>query len=138
MGNIYEIKKGVPAPDSSNQPSLTKTLRQMEYMDRIVIPGDKIPSAHPCAAQVGIKIKTQKNNDGTFTIWRVDLPGMPRFSTTNTPPPKIEITTANPAWDLPEGHYPQENPYGPRVWVEGKSPTTVGAVSAGAEKSIFD
>ena len=131
MGNIYEIKKGVPAPGSSDQPSLTKTLRQMEYMDHIVIPGDKIPSAHPCAAQVGIKIKTQKNNDGTFTIWRVDLPDMPQFSVTKALPPKIEITVADPALDLPEGHYSQENIYGPRVWVEEKPP-------APAKQSIFD
>jgi hypothetical protein len=145
MGDIYEIKKGIPAPGSSDQPSLTKTLRQMEYMDRIDIPGDKISSAHPCAAQVGIKIKTQKNKDGTFTIWRVDLPDMPQFSAANAPPPKIEVTVADIEWDLPAGYHIQEDPYGPCIWKEGKPPTTesgpvapASAVSAVAKKSIFD
>jgi hypothetical protein len=133
MGEIYEIRKGIPAPDSGDQPGLTKTFRIMDYMDSTVIPGNKIPSAHPCAAQVGIKIKTQKNDDGTFTIWRVDLPDMPQFSAAKASPPKIEATVANLDLDLPAGYYIQEDPYGPRIWKEGKPPATEPGPAATAE-----
>ena len=94
MEDIYEIKKGIPAPGSSDQPSLTKTLRQMEPMDSVVVPGDKLSSAHPCAAQLGMKIKTQKNADGTVTLWCIsaaigaDPPRKPGRPRRNPDPPR--------------------------------------------------
>ena len=132
MDGLYEIRKGVPAPASSKQPGLTKCLRKMEYMDSIVIPGDKISSAHPCAAQIGIRLITQKNSDGTYTLWRVDLPDVPPPERA-TASPKIEKTRANPALGLPDGYYIQEDFYGPRIWMEGKPPTEAAADSAPTE-----
>jgi hypothetical protein len=146
MEDIYEIKKGIPAPGSSDQPSLTKTLRQMEPMDSVVVPGDKLSSAHPCAAQLGMKIKTQKNADGTVTLWCISAvigadpprkPGRPRRNPDPpqklppapkdsvapiTLPPNIVVTVANPALGLPAGYYANDDPYGSMLWIEGKPP----------------
>ena len=69
MADEYEIRKGIPLPPSSKRTGLTCALRKMEYLDSIVIPGDKISSVHPCAGQAGAKVKTEKNADGTVTVW---------------------------------------------------------------------
>jgi hypothetical protein len=71
---MYEIRKGVPVPSVNRQTGLTATLRRMEQGDSIVVPADKVSSMHPCAIQAGVKIMTQKNDDGTFTVWRTDTP----------------------------------------------------------------
>src|SRR5580704_9120699 len=70
----YEIKKDVPPSPAGRHTGLTATLRKMEYMDSIVVPADKLSSIHPCAAQAGAKVRTQKNADGTVTVWRIDSP----------------------------------------------------------------
>ena len=146
MEDEYEIRKGIPMPPLAKQPGLTSTMRKMEPMDSVVVPGDKLSSAHPCAAQLGMKIKTQKNADGTVTLWCISaainadpprkpgrprrnpdppqkLPPAPRDSLVPiTPPPKIILTAANPALGLPAGYYANDDPYGSMLWIEGKPP----------------
>jgi len=114
MPDTYEIKKDVPVPSSDKRTGLTKTIRKMEYLDSIVVPADKISSVHPCAAQAGAKVKTQKNPDGTVTVWRVDPP---------TAPPDPEPLAGggrSPAAPTPNstgGYYTEQDPYGPSVFV---------------------
>ena len=113
MTDIYEIRKDVPAPASNKRTGLTKTIRKMEYMDSIVIPGDKISSVHPCAAQAGAKVKTQKNTDGTITVWRVDLPAAINKSiTTTVAAPKPETSSKSLG-----GYYAEQQLYGSAVFV---------------------
>lgn len=141
MEEDYEIRKGVPMPAPNRQRGLTNTMRLMRYMDSIVIPADKLSSAHPCAAQVGIKIKTRKNIDGTVTVWCVSSPvdsGPPRKpGRPRKPGPplaipqpasgarhKFVLTAAEPSLGLPEGYYAQDDPYGSTLWVEGRPPSS--------------
>lgn len=114
MSDTYEIKKDVPVPSSDKRTGLTKTIRKMEYLDSIVIPADKISSVHPCAAQAGAKVKTQKNPDGTVTVWRIDPPAA-------APGPETLVsdgtTPAAPAPNSTGGYYAEQDPYGPSVFV---------------------
>ena len=112
MSDVYEIRKDVPAPTSDKRTGLTKTIRKMEYMDSIVVPLSKLSSVHPCAAQAGAKVRTQKNADGTVTVWRVDLPQV------------VDKGAAAPVAlkpaDKPNsigGYYAEQQPYGPSVFV---------------------
>lgn len=131
MANLYEIQKRVPIPPPKKHLGLTKLIREMEYGDSITIPGDKISSVHPCAAQVGAKVKTRKNPDGTVLVWRVDepeievpVPIIPTAVSGNSEWPKIEPTVASPSLNLPAGYYFQEGPFTLRLWIEGSPPTT--------------
>lgn len=115
MSDTYEIKKDVPVPSSDKRTGLTKTIRKMEYLDSIVIPADKISSVHPCAAQAGAKVKTQKNPDGTVTVWRVNPPAA-------APGPAASTSTPAAAAAASEtkstgGYYDRQRPYGPSVFV---------------------
>ena len=148
MANLYEIQKSVPIPSPKKHLGLTKLIREMEYGDSIVIPGDKISSVHPCAAQAGAKVKTRKNPEGTVLVWRVDEPEIdeliPVIPATipagdgsglrNPDPqlrrsewPRIERAAASPDLNLPEGYYFQEGPYTSRLWIEGKPPAVTGS-----------
>jgi hypothetical protein len=157
VAELYEIQKGVPAPSSDKkQPGLTKLIREMECGDCIVIPGDKISSVHPCAAQAKAKVRTRKNPDGTVTVWRTDepeidepAPVVPAVISGNSEWPKIEPTVADHELNLPEGYYFQAGLYAPRVWMQGKPPAKTAAgpgpavaprstAESAAPKSIFD
>ena len=140
MANLYEIQKSVPIPSPKKHLGLTKLIREMEHGDSIVIPGDKISSVHPCAAQAGAKVKTRKNPDGTVLVWRVDEPEIdeliPVIPATipagdgsglrRSEWPRIERAAASPDLNLPEGYYFQEGPYTSRLWIEGKPPAVTG------------
>src|ERR1035441_656871 len=110
MNDTYEIRKGVPIALSGRQTGLTKTLRKMEYLDSIIIPGNKVSSAHSCAFQAGMKVKTQKNADGTVTVWRVD----PLVSISQ---PTVKAVAAGPAAPNSSksspagGYYAEPTPY---------------------------
>ena len=160
MADEYDIRKGIPLPlpPLSKQTGLTNTLRKMEYLDSIVIPGDKISSVHPCAGQAGAKVKTKKNADGTVTVWCISpsiATGPPRktgrpqkhplpLSTMPKPAPvtaaggyathptAVVTTAADPALGLPEGYYSQGDPYGPSIWMEGKPPGATATIPAPA------
>lgn len=145
MAELYEIQKGVPVPSSDKkQPGLTKLIREMECGDSIVIPGDKISSAHPCAAQAKAKVRTQKNPDGTVTIWRISSVIAPKIDepapiipvASSSEWPKIEPTVASGP-NLPEGYYFRAGPYTSRVWIQGKPPVE-NATKPAPNKSIFD
>lgn len=116
MPGTYEIKKDVPVPSSDRRTGLTETIRKMEYLDSIVVPADKISSVHPCAAQAGAKVKTQKNPDGTVTAWRVDPP----TAASDPETPVGGAASAASAASAPNstgGYYNKQYPYGPSVFV---------------------
>jgi len=118
MNDTYEIRKGVPVALSGRQTGLTKTLRKMEYMDSIIVPGNKVSSAHSCAAQAGMKVKTQKNADGTITVWRVDplvAIGQPitKTAAADPGPAAPNSSKSGPVG----GYYAKPTPYGPSVFV---------------------
>lgn len=148
MANLYEIQKSIPIPSPKKQPGLTKLIREMEYGDSITIPGDKISSVHPCAAQAGAKVKTRKNPDGTVLVWRVDEPEIDEEEPAPIIPatipggsewPKFEPTVAS--LNLPKGYYFQDGPYAPRVWIEGEPPVAAQPKPTAqpvVPKSIFD
>jgi hypothetical protein len=107
----YEIRKGVPIPSGNRQKGLTATLRRMEQGDSIVVPADKVSSMHPCAIQAGVKIMTQKNNDGTFTVWRTDTPAADNKST-----PESAVAGQPKITKAVGGHYIEEE-YRPKIFV---------------------
>jgi hypothetical protein len=74
MTDSYEIRTDVPVPETTRATGLSAAIRQMNCGDSIVVPANRIYSAHACARSVGAKVKTQSNRDGTATIWRIDEP----------------------------------------------------------------
>jgi hypothetical protein len=118
MTDTYEIRKDIPVASSGKQMGLTKTLRKMECMDSIVIPGNKISSVHACAAQAGMKVKTQKNADGTITVWRVDPliaidQSITKAADADPGPAAPNSSKSGPVG----GYYAEPTPYGPSVFV---------------------
>lgn len=115
MEDIYEILNGVPAPPSSKQKTgLTETLRKMKHGDRIVVPNSKKGSVYACAAQAGIKVRTQSNANGQdTTVWRIDESSEDLKRVT----PSMMNSILTPDGELPTGHWIQPDPYGPRLWI---------------------
>lgn len=72
MPDEYEIRKDVPMPASKGKSGLCATLRKMTCGNSITIPAEQQLSVYTCARSVGAKIKTQKEADGTVTVWRTD------------------------------------------------------------------
>jgi hypothetical protein len=126
----YEIRKGIPLPQSNKQTGLTSAIRKMEYLDSITIPGDKISSVHPCASQAGAKVKTEKNADGTVTVWRVDLPVTKCLGPAATEPGPVAIS--QPMAVTKSGPMATESARRPNASAIAKS--TIGAPGSVADK----
>ena len=119
MAEMYEIRKGVPVPAQVNRKiGLTYLLRKMAHLDSIVVPSDKRSSVYSCAAQAGIKVRTQGNPDGSVTVWRVIDGEGEDEDTLNDPVTPSDISAIyTPDGGLPSGRYTQPVPHGPMVWV---------------------
>jgi len=75
MAEDYAILKGIPLPERDSKGSgMTSSIRKMEYLDSIIVPESKLASIHACAKSAGARVRTQKNKDGTVTVWRIDPP----------------------------------------------------------------
>ena len=135
MEDDYEILTGVPVPPSGRQKTgMTETLRKMKRHDCIVVPGSRKASVYACAAQAGIKVRTQINpdDDGSVMVWRMDEEDEDSEPIT----PSMVNSILTPDGGLPTGHWIQPDPYGPRVWINDVD-AQGRPVNLAAKKDIF-
>jgi hypothetical protein len=98
----------------------------MGHLDCIVVPNNKKGSVYACAAQAGIKVRTQSNPDGQgTTVWRIS-DGAPELRNqdrqpgpASTPYPTSTYVdhVLTPEGEFPSGRYVQADEYSPRVWM---------------------
>lgn len=67
---MNEIKKNMPIPPPARAPRLTDAMRNMEVGDCITVDAKTAPCLRFMAKRKDWEIKTRKNGEGAFNIWR--------------------------------------------------------------------
>ena len=72
MSDQFQIDTDVPPPAPSQNRGISETLGKLKVGDSFVAPTTARPNIYTFAKRQGIKIRTKKETDDTFRVWRVE------------------------------------------------------------------